>query len=521
MPTLTALSNGNFASAEIIFVSDGPSPSDRNDDVYQVVANVYDTAGNQIGEAIILTPFDENPPFGGFSTGTLRDVDVVALDDGRFAVGWETLFRGGSVPSYVGYQVQTVGADGTLQGINRTAFSVEGIDPDVTLAGLSDGGYRVDWSEDNQFISYSGSATFEAVRNQTITGTTGDDVLVGGLGNDEISGLDGNDRLEGRGGTDTLFGGAGNDFLNYAAVAVGGTGDDTYQNVFLTGIVENADEGTDTIISYSGFVIPENIENLIMTTTGYAWATGNALDNVITGGSGDNTLLGADGNDTLIGGAAFDMLDGGGGIDTVDYSTAAARVAVNLELGRQNTGGSGIDVLTSIENLTGSGFNDALRGNGAANVLAGGAGNDNLLGFGGDDTLIGGVGRDTLKGDLGDDVLRGGDGADVLTGGEGRDLFVLESTGGTINRDAIKDFVSGTDRIALDNSVFAALSDGALTSSAFTVAPRATTADQHIIYNSVTGMLFYDVDGVGGVAQVQIAQLTAHPALAVSDILVL
>ena len=52
-------------------------------------------------------------------------------------------------------------------------------------------------------------------------------------------------------------------------------------------------------------------------------------------------------------------------------------------------------MLSEIEHLIGSSFNDALIGDGGANVLDGGAGNDVLTGGGGSDTLIGGTGTDT------------------------------------------------------------------------------------------------------------------------------
>ena len=48
------------------------------------------------------------------------------------------------------------------------------------------------------------------------------------------------------------------------------------------------------------------------------------------------------------------------------------------------------DELNSIENLTGSAYDDDLWGNDGANVLNGDGGNDTLKGFGGADTLYGG-----------------------------------------------------------------------------------------------------------------------------------
>ena len=52
---------------------------------------------------------------------------------------------------------------------------------------------------------------------QTITGTSGDDVLTGTAGNDTISGLSGNDRIDGAGGSDILSGGRGSDTFVFKA----------------------------------------------------------------------------------------------------------------------------------------------------------------------------------------------------------------------------------------------------------------------------------------------------------------
>ena len=63
-----------------------------------------------------------------------------------------------------------------------------------------------------------------------------------------------------------------------------------------------------------------------------------------------------------------------------------------------NNGDAAGDVLSNIENLLGSAYNDFLVGNEGANILDGGAGNDYLRGGDGDDTLIGGKGADMLHG---------------------------------------------------------------------------------------------------------------------------
>ncbi len=102
-------------------------------------------------------------------------------------------------------------------------------------------------------------------------------------------------------------------------------------------------------------------------------------------------------------------LTGGDGIDTASYASAASAVTVNLATTTaQATGGAGSDTLATIENLTGSAFNDTLTGNNLANVLYGGLGNDTLTGGAGIDTFTVGSGTDTIS-DLGNG------GADILT----------------------------------------------------------------------------------------------------------
>ena len=102
------------------------------------------------------------------------------------------------------------------------------------------------------------------------------------------------------------------------------------------------------------------------------------------------------------------------------------------------------DKLTSIENVTGSGFNDVLIGDDEANRLAGGDGDDYLIG--GDDILDGGAGADTLDG--GADSVR-----DTLTGGAGNDIFVASADDGSVlaGADLVTDFASG-DKIQISLS---------------------------------------------------------------------
>lgn len=127
---------------------------------------------------------------------------------------------------------------------------------------------------------------------------------------------------------------------------------------------------------------------------------------VLGGTAGADVLLAGDGDDTLMASAGNDTLNGGAGNDTADYSGAAGGVNVRLNHGdAPNDGDGGSDTLISIENATGSAFNDILTGSAVANVLIGGAGSDVLLGLDGDDTLYGGTGAaNQLQGGMGDDT---------------------------------------------------------------------------------------------------------------------
>ena len=143
-----------------------------------------------------------------------------------------------------------------------------------------------------------------------------------------------------------------------------------------------------------------------------------------TGTPGNDSIVGTSGDDVLEGGLGDDTLDGGGGSDTATYSSASGAVQVDLGLGTA-TGAAGNDTLVSIENLVGSGFDDALTGDSNSNSLSGGLGNDTLIGGGGNDFLDGGVGGDYMVGGAGDDVYIIDQAGDGVTPGDG----VIEALG--------------------------------------------------------------------------------------------
>ncbi|MFN6537982.1 MAG: LamG-like jellyroll fold domain-containing protein [Nostoc sp. EkiNYC01] len=339
--------------------------------------------------------------------------------------------------------------------------------------------------------------------NDTLSGNTGDNILIGGLGSDRLDGVAGidtasyinasaavtvnlalttaqtggeatgdvlqnienltgsnfNDTLSGNTGNNILNGGFGNDSLT------GGTGNDTYIVDSAGDIVIETSTITteiDTVQASVSYILGNNLENLFLLGTNNISGTGNNLNNTITGNSGNNIL---------IGGLGSDRLDGSAGIDTASYINASAAVTVNLALTTAQTGGEATgDVLLSIENLTGSNFNDTLLGANGDNALVGGAGNDLLL------------------------------------GGNGSDRFIYDTnaafTTGAVGIDIIQDFTSGVDKIIIDKTTFTAISSNAGIGfgipNEFAVVTSdlaAATSNAYIVFNSANSKLFYNQNG--------------------------
>ncbi|TRU38101.1 MAG: hypothetical protein EWV50_12355 [Microcystis aeruginosa Ma_MB_F_20061100_S20] len=320
------------------------------------------------------------------------------------------------------------------------------------------------------------------VENLTLTGTTNINGT-GNAANNIITGNSGNNILNGATGIDTLIGGLGND---------------TYQVDTTTDtITENANQGTDTVQSSVTYTLGNNLENLTLTGTTNINGTGNAANNVITGNSGNNILNGATGIDTLIGGL---------GNDTYQIDTTTDTITENANQGTDTVQSSVTHTLgNNLENLTLTGTTNINgTGNAANNILTGNSGNNILNGSDGNDTLIGGLGNDTI------------------TGGAGSDRFTFNNPNQGI--DTITDFLSSQgDKITVSAAGFGGgLAAGVpLTSAQFVLGTTALNASNRFIYNTITGGLFFDGDGTGTLAAIQIATLSSKPTLTASDILVL
>jgi serralysin len=338
---------------------------------------------------------------------------------------------------------------------------------------------------------------------QVLTGNDADNVILAGAGNDQLFGGLGHDVLAGGAGDDLLSGGDG-----AANEMAGGLGDDTYiVSVAGDSVVEQANEGIDTVQTALAFYSLEghpNVENLTGLSNSGQVLIGNDADNVILAGSGDDQLFGGLGHDVLTGGAGNDLLAGGDGVanDMIGgqgNDIYVVSVAGDVLVEQANEGTDTVQTALSIYTLH------------SANV-------ENLTYTGSADfTGSGDAGNNVVTGGAGNDQLDGGLGADTLVGQGGADIFAFTTALGGGNVDTIFDFVSGTDRISLDDAVFDGLAHGALPPSVFHVGAAATDEDQRIIYDQTNGNLYYDADGSGGGAAILFATLHGAPALTAGD----
>lgn len=186
---------------------------------------------------------------------------------------------------------------------------------DQLIGGSGDDRYLVDNAED-QVLEFAGEGmdTVKAAISFSLSDQVEQLILTGsadlrGRGNaldNQLIGNSGNNWLDGAAGADRMAGGAGDDVY-----IVDDAGDS---------VIENAQQGNDTVRASISSELSAKVENLILTGTQNINGRGNALNNILSGNAGNNRLLASDGNDILNGGAGTDLLDGGTGNDTYRFN---------------------------------------------------------------------------------------------------------------------------------------------------------------------------------------------------------
>ncbi|QXI37165.1 retention module-containing protein [Pseudomonas xantholysinigenes] len=167
--------------------------------------------------------------------------------------------------------------------------------------GTATGAVDITYQAGNTLTGTSGDDVLVAGNGDTtLNGGAGNDVLVAGAGNNSLHGGDGNDLLIGGPGNDLLDGGAGNDTASYARATAGVTVD-----LGHVGPQNTVGAGQDTLTGIENLIGSDYNDTLI----------GNDGDNLLNGGAGNDVLRGGAGNDILIGGRGDDTLTGGSGND--------------------------------------------------------------------------------------------------------------------------------------------------------------------------------------------------------------
>jgi serralysin len=199
----------------------------------------------------------------------------------------------------------------------------------------------------------------------------------------------------------------------------------------------------------------------------------------------------------------------GGGIDTYDFSNYKSEdttgLIVDLRPGCWTTvscdqladlDGSGGDIV-AVGNIANS-LAVRLPNGQTANLI------ENVIGAETDDQIIGNDAANRIA---------GSGGADTLTGLGGNDTFIFNTPLGASNVDWITEFSVNDDTIELDKNVFRHLKEGFLEEATFYVGSAANDKSDRIIYDPMTGAVYYDADGTDAGAAMQFATLNTGLAI--------
>jgi serralysin len=237
----------------------------------------------------------------------------------------------------------------------------------------------------------------------------------------------------------------------------------------------------------------KNVSNMIHAGDKFV-ILGDKQGETVIGSKFNDVIKTAGGSDFIMTNLGVDKVDGGNGSDTISYSDRTLAINVKLDGTHEvkvNVDGVVEDKIKNVENVTGGTAGDKLIGDKLANML---------VGYGG---------ADKLKGMAGNDKLYGGAGADTVFGGSGKDSFHFTTALGEV--DHIKDFSHADDTIVLENFIFSAFAKvGTIKANKFVANASghdAHTAKQKLIYDKADHSLWYDADGNGAGAAVQIAVL--------------
>jgi Ca2+-binding RTX toxin-like protein len=319
-------------------------------------------------------------------------------------------------------------------------------------------------------------------------------------GNAAISlfGNSANQRIEGNAGRNLIDGGGGRDLL------VGGGGNDTYRVLsWYEDVPIDDTSGRDTILTNDSFSLARfaDIEDMILDHELAGWSNqaklvGNHLRNMLGGDDYANILDGGGNIDHLVGGDGDDLYIVDNLKDIVEEA-AGGQAGTRDKIEFKGKAGDVFELPANVEHIYLTGKQDTgARGSADANVLVGNKGKN---------------------------YLDGGLGVDELTGAGGKDVFAFTTALGKSNVDRIVRFDHRKDKIGLDDGVFTSVGS-TLDVSEFVAragGKKAHTESERIIYNPLSGKLFFDQDGSKkGFAAIHFATLLDKATLDHADFLI-
>ncbi|WP_231408754.1 beta strand repeat-containing protein [Ralstonia solanacearum] len=331
-------------------------------------------------------------------------------------------------------------------------------------------------------------------RDDTLYGSSGNDLINAGGGNNQVWGIEGADTIIAGDGGNLIHDGDGNNsvtvgnganqiFLgNGANTLTMGTGSD-YVTVGDGNNQIEGNGGRDVIVAGNG-------DNAIFANkkTDLASAIANRDSLSVSGlqgdliavGRGNNTIVSGTGNDLVVLGGGNDVIVLGPGNDTVAGGEVASQVylawsAQSVMNGGQPSAGSFVDTVTHYQGLTtassggyvpsaglsallaqypstqqynvdpygnpvgggsetifGGSGNDLIVTSNGNNYVDAGSGNSLVYAGAGDDTIFGGTGNSTITGGGGDDYVDGESGNHLIAGGAGNNTIFGGSGNDTI-----------------------------------------------------------------------------------------
>ncbi|MEH2285750.1 MAG: Ig-like domain-containing protein, partial [Nostoc sp.] len=492
--------------------NDNNTPDNPGDDFFIYTPNVNFNGT----DSFTFTASDRN----GTSTTNIFNLNVKPVNDVPVAANdsLTTAFNTAlSIPAST-----LLANDTDIDSSNLSIIEVSGATNGTAV--LNDNGTQDNSTDDfivfTPINGFSGNANFNyTISDGSLTSTDRVAIAVGANitgnnGNDNISAGGGNDNIIGNGGNDTISGGNGNDTFVFRL----GDGNDTITDFAGTGIGSNPSAAAINQLDTLQFIgsgltadklqLTQNGNNLELTFLDAA-STKVTLQNFQLENLEN---LPANGLRPAIGNILFDAQTSV--TDSFDVFNANS---TQTNLFNKNT----VTFLNDLNNNV-AGFNNS------NDVINGQGGNDIINGNSGDDLLRGGSGDDILIGSEDNDTLVGGRNNDILIGGVGADFFLYNTnadfTTTVVGIDTITDFNSSQgDKIVLAKTTFSAIASTAGTgfnnTNDFQITNLAGTSTAKIVYDPLSGQLFYNPNGsaAGFGSGGLFTTLTGAPTLTASD----